>query len=159
MNDQFRETHPDLDPSLTLSKIRKVKDLLVEVASKPDIDLEASTVAISFVFFEKLVMNHFVTKANRKLVAAACLMLAAKSNDPKFVVGQNFYSPLYEVTIFAPLSLKEHTFTFFFLAGNGESALRVKKGGDGYRVRNIFAARFQPPCALRAHYPPCYEDH
>jgi len=93
-----------LDPSLTLSKIRKVKDLLVEVASKPDIDLEASTVAISYVFFEKLVMNHFVTKANRKLVAAACLMLAAKTNDPKFVVGQNFYSPLYEVTIFAPLS-------------------------------------------------------
>jgi len=112
LNDQFRETHPDLDPSLTLSKIRKVKDLLVEVASKPDIDLEASTVAISYVFFEKLVMNHFVTKANRKLVAAACLMLAAKSNDPKFVVGQNFYSPLYEVTIFATLSLKEHTFTF-----------------------------------------------
>lgn len=85
-----------MDPSITLSKIRRLKELLVEVASKPDIDLEASTVAIAYVFLEKLILNHYLTKANRKLVAAACLMLAAKTNDPKFAVGQDFYSPLYE---------------------------------------------------------------
>lgn len=97
MNEQFREAHPELDPSITLSKIRHLKDLLTEVAAKPEIDLESSTVAIAFIFIEKLILKGFITKANRKVVAAACLVLAAKTNDPKFAIGQDFYIPLFEV--------------------------------------------------------------
>ena len=91
--------------------MRHLKDLMVEVGSKPDIDLEASSVALAFIYLEKLIMKGFVTKANRKVVSAACLVLAAKTNDPKFVVGQDFYQPLYEVSF--PLSLFLASFHFF----------------------------------------------
>jgi hypothetical protein len=81
LNDQFRQIHPDIDASLTLSKIRKLKQHLVRIAEQTD--LELSTVAKSFTFFEKLVLKDLVTKANRKLVGACCLLLAAKANDSK----------------------------------------------------------------------------
>lgn len=81
LNDQFRQIHPDIDSSLTLSKIRKLKQALIRVSEQSD--LELSTVAKSFVFFEKLVLKDLVNKANRKLVGASCLVLATKANDSK----------------------------------------------------------------------------
>ena len=32
LNQKFRQKHPELDPSLTLSQIRRMKELMVEVA-------------------------------------------------------------------------------------------------------------------------------
>jgi len=81
LNDQFRQIHPNIDSSLTLSKIRKLKHLLVRVTEHAD--LELSTVAKSFTFFEKLVLKDLVNKPNRKLAAACCLLLATKANDSK----------------------------------------------------------------------------
>jgi hypothetical protein len=40
-------------------------------------------VAYAYVYFEKLVLKNIVKKANRRLVGAVCLLLAAKINDPK----------------------------------------------------------------------------
>lgn len=83
LNDQFRQIHPTLEPSLTLSKIRKLKIYLIKAAEQTGVEL--STVAKAFTFFEKLVLKGLVGKANRKLVGATCLLLATKANDSKDV--------------------------------------------------------------------------
>lgn len=81
LNEQFRQTHPLLDPSLSLSKIRNLKASLVRVSES--VGLELSTTAKAFVFFEKLCLGDLVNKTNRRLAGAACLLLAAKANDAK----------------------------------------------------------------------------
>ncbi|KAI8364658.1 uncharacterized protein BYT42DRAFT_506137 [Radiomyces spectabilis] len=81
MNDQFRQAHPEILPEITLSKIRAIKTHLLEVAKEAD--LEISSVAHAYVYFEKLVLKNIVTKKNRKLIAACCLFLATKVNEPK----------------------------------------------------------------------------
>jgi hypothetical protein len=58
LNDQFRQRHEDLDPTLTLSKIRNLKLQLLQVTLVEN--LELTTLAKAYVFFEKLVLNvHF----------------------------------------------------------------------------------------------------
>lgn len=68
-----------MPPSLTLSKIRSIKQqaLLAAVAAK----LEISTVALSIVYFERLCLDCRVDKTNRRLSFAACLLLALKMNE------------------------------------------------------------------------------
>ncbi|KUF89976.1 hypothetical protein AM588_10005605 [Phytophthora nicotianae] len=46
------------------------------------LNLEVATVALACVLFEKLVLQHYVTKANRKLYMAVCFLLAVKFNEP-----------------------------------------------------------------------------
>lgn len=88
LNDQFREKFPHLPASLTLSKIRnlKKKTLLACVG----IGIEISTVAISFIFFEQLVLKALIAKENRKLSMAVCLLLAAKFNEEKLLLDPLF---------------------------------------------------------------------
>ncbi|KAL9545099.1 hypothetical protein MBANPS3_007304 [Mucor bainieri] len=81
MNEQFRLNHPEIPAEITLSKIRAIKLHLLEIAKQ--VDLEVSSVAHAYVFFEKLVIKHVVTKKNRKLIAACCLFLATKVNEAK----------------------------------------------------------------------------
>lgn len=87
-NDQFRQAHPEIAPEITLSKIRAIKDHLLEIGKA--VDLEVSSVAHAYVYFEKLVIKvmswdrrfyaydswreqNVVTKKNRKLIAGKCL--------------------------------------------------------------------------------------
>ena len=79
LNEAFRLKHPDLPPRLTLSKIRKIKRLFLDVTKS--LDLELSTAALAVVYFETLCLKRLVGKPNRKLVAAACLVLAFKFNE------------------------------------------------------------------------------
>ena len=81
MNEHFKETHPGIDATVTLSQIRSLKSKLLQVAQAQN--LELSSVCFAYVYFEKLVLKNFVKKVNRKLVGAVCLLLAAKINDPK----------------------------------------------------------------------------
>ncbi|OAD01057.1 cyclin, partial [Mucor lusitanicus CBS 277.49] len=81
MNEQFRLNHPEIPAEITLSKIRAIKLHLLEIGKQ--VDLEVSSVAHAYVFFEKLVIKHVVTKKNRKLIAACCLFLATKVNEAK----------------------------------------------------------------------------
>ena len=68
-----------MPPSLTLSKIRSIKHqaLLAAVKAK----LEIGTVALAFVYFERLCLDCRVDKTNRRLSFAACLLLAIKINE------------------------------------------------------------------------------
>ncbi|XP_034151841.1 CDK5 and ABL1 enzyme substrate 2 isoform X3 [Esox lucius] len=80
MNETFKEKFPHV--KLTLSKIRSLKREMRLVGD--DCGLQAVTVAMAFVYFEKLVLQGRLNKHNRKLVSAACVLLAAKiSSDLK----------------------------------------------------------------------------
>jgi hypothetical protein len=79
LNEQFRERHQELPPSLTLSKIRKMKKTLLLVCM--GMDIEVATVALACIYLEKLCLKGVVTKANRRLSMAICTMLAFKFNE------------------------------------------------------------------------------
>ena len=80
LNEKFRSIHPTLPPSLTLSKIRNLKKLVL--LSCINIGIEISTVAIAVICFERLCLKALVTKSNRRLSMAVCLVLAFKYNEP-----------------------------------------------------------------------------
>lgn len=79
LNEQFREKFPNLN--ITLTKLRSLKKDIVKIASTQECSLDSSTIAYAFVYFEKLVLKEKISKANRKLLAGSCLLLAAKFND------------------------------------------------------------------------------
>ncbi|KAM9785774.1 CDK5 and ABL1 enzyme substrate 2 [Neosynchiropus ocellatus] len=80
MNETFKEKFPHI--KLTLSKIRSLKREMRAVGD--ECGLQPATVAMAFVYFEKLVLQGRLNKQNRKLVSAACILLAAKiSSDLK----------------------------------------------------------------------------
>ncbi|XP_073679473.1 CDK5 and ABL1 enzyme substrate 2 [Garra rufa] len=80
MNETFKEKFPHI--KLTLSKIRSLKREIRSVGEESS--LQPVTIAMAFVYFEKLVLQGRLNKQNRKLVAAACVLLAAKiSSDLK----------------------------------------------------------------------------
>lgn len=81
MNETFKEKFPHI--RLTLSKIRSLKREIRKLA-QGECGYEESTVAMAFVYFEKLVLQGKLHKQNRKLCAGACVLLAAKiSGDLK----------------------------------------------------------------------------
>ncbi|XP_031700806.1 CDK5 and ABL1 enzyme substrate 2 [Anarrhichthys ocellatus] len=80
MNETFKEKFPHV--KLTLSKIRSLKREMRVVGE--DCGMQPVTIAMAFVYFEKLVLQGRLNKQNRKLVSAACILLAAKiSSDLK----------------------------------------------------------------------------
>ena len=79
LNEQFRLQHPWLQPSMSLSKLRRCKLLLL--ACGVEADLELSTVALAHVYLERLCWKNLVDKKNRKLLSAVCLTLAYKYNE------------------------------------------------------------------------------
>ncbi|XP_060793993.1 CDK5 and ABL1 enzyme substrate 2 isoform X1 [Neoarius graeffei] len=80
MNETFKEKFPHI--KLTLSKIRSLKREMHAVGE--ECALQPVTIAMAFAYFEKLVLQGRLNKHNRKLVAAVCLLLAAKiSSDFK----------------------------------------------------------------------------
>ena len=79
LNEQFREKHQELPPSLTLSKIRKLKKSLLLICMK--LDMEISTIALACIYFERLCIKGLVNKPNRRLCMAASFLLAYKYNE------------------------------------------------------------------------------
>lgn len=80
MNETFKEKFPHI--KLTFSKIRSLKREMRSVSE--ECGLQPVTIAMAYVYFEKLVLQGRLNKQNRKLVSAACVLLAAKiSSDLK----------------------------------------------------------------------------
>ncbi|XP_066508469.1 CDK5 and ABL1 enzyme substrate 1-like isoform X1 [Hoplias malabaricus] len=75
MNETFKEKFPHI--RLTLSKIRSLKREIRKLAQE-ECGYEEPTVAMAFVYFEKLVLQGKLNKQNRKLCAGACVLLASK---------------------------------------------------------------------------------
>ncbi|KAK1173732.1 CDK5 and ABL1 enzyme substrate 1-like isoform X1 [Acipenser oxyrinchus oxyrinchus] len=75
MNETFKEKFPHI--KLTLSKIRSLKREMRKLA-QDECSFEEPTVAMAFVYFEKLALKGMLNKQNRKLCAGACVLLAAK---------------------------------------------------------------------------------
>jgi hypothetical protein len=82
-----------MPPSLTLSKIRSLKQQALAAAVKAK--LEISTVALAIVYFERLALDCRVDKSNRRLSFAACLLLAIKINE----VRKFFYFVCFSVCL------------------------------------------------------------
>ncbi|KAJ1978910.1 hypothetical protein H4R35_001715 [Dimargaris xerosporica] len=81
LNELFRQKHgAHVDPSITLSKIRNLKLRMIQCAQQANSEL--SSVAMAFVFLEKLILNRRVVKENRRCIAGVCLLLAVKVNEP-----------------------------------------------------------------------------
>ncbi|KAJ2779180.1 18S rRNA pseudouridine methyltransferase [Coemansia javaensis] len=78
--DRGHALHPDAAAARpTPEQIRRLKAHMLRVAREQD--LELSTAAIGWVYFEKLVVKGCVAKGNRRLVAAVCLLLSLKINE------------------------------------------------------------------------------
>lgn len=107
LNLKFKERFPHLQ--LSRSKLRRCeKDALQDRSLRltvftsffslkrdmrrialAECNLDMLTVALAYVYFEMLVLKSNVSKSNRKLCAAACLILAAKLNDVKGAALKN----------------------------------------------------------------------
>jgi len=87
MNEQFRERHPALPATLTLSKIRNLKKRMLDFMITEQ--YEISTVSIAYVLLEKLILLCLVDKGNRKLKAATCIYLAIKFHVEKVMEKGN----------------------------------------------------------------------
>mmetsp|Transcript_33880 Transcript_33880/g.82150 ORF Transcript_33880/g.82150 Transcript_33880/m.82150 type:complete len:718 (+) Transcript_33880:922-3075(+) len=74
-----------MPPSLTLSKIRSLKQQALRAAVKAR--LEISTVALAIVYFERLCLDCRIDKTNRRLSFAACLLLAVKINESHVILA------------------------------------------------------------------------
>ena len=74
-----------MPPSLTLSKIRSLKQQALVACVRSQIEL--STTALACVYFERLCLDCRVDKSNRRLSFAACLFLAAKVNESNTMIA------------------------------------------------------------------------
>uniref|UniRef100_A0A1I7TKN3 Cyclin N-terminal domain-containing protein n=1 Tax=Caenorhabditis tropicalis TaxID=1561998 RepID=A0A1I7TKN3_9PELO len=79
MNEGFEAKYPLIH--LTLSKMKSIKKEMAELGRSNEVDLY--TIATAFVFFEKIIGKGLISKANRKCVAGASLLVALKMNDYK----------------------------------------------------------------------------
>lgn len=127
LNDRFRQLHPYLEPSITLSMIRNLKTSLLKLSLM--LDIEMYTVAVSYALFEKLLLGGHVVKANRRLVGACCLLLSIKSCDYKETAIDEIVGALCnalqiskpdlfrtEFSVFAALSFNVHLPSFEYLS-------------------------------------------
>ena len=78
-NRRWRAKWEHLPADLSLSKILKIRKILLELVCKRAIEL--STAALAVTNFEKLCIEGYVGKENRKIVAASCTYLACKFNE------------------------------------------------------------------------------
>ncbi|CAG8475410.1 8398_t:CDS:10 [Paraglomus brasilianum] len=114
-NETFRQKHPQIDTGITLSKIRTIKEKLLAAARNEslNLDLELSTVAMAYSYFEKLIHKKAVDKSNRKVIAAICLFLAVKVNEPRATGLGSLLDSLHKHLDVNEKEIKDHEFSVF----------------------------------------------
>ncbi|KAF6774616.1 hypothetical protein AHF37_05642 [Paragonimus kellicotti] len=90
VNREFHKRFPVIQ--LTLTKLRSIKSVLVQVVLKLSFDIWIA--AHAHVLFEKLILRLLINKTNRRLCASAALLVSAKLNDIK---GSDLSSLLQEL--------------------------------------------------------------
>ncbi|XP_063968279.1 CDK5 and ABL1 enzyme substrate 2-like isoform X2 [Lytechinus pictus] len=93
LNNKFKERFPNID--LSLSKLRSLKREMKKVSD--NCSLDPWILAVSYVYFEKLVMHRKINKENRKSCSGTALLLAAKLNDVKGADLQNLIKEIESV--------------------------------------------------------------
>ncbi|GMR50938.1 hypothetical protein PMAYCL1PPCAC_21133, partial [Pristionchus mayeri] len=78
LNERFRAKYPEL--RITYTKLRSIKREMADVAVATRVDMP--TLAHAYVYYERIVLQGRITKANRKEIAAACFVIAVKICDP-----------------------------------------------------------------------------
>jgi len=76
LNEQFRQKHSWIQDGVTLHKIRKFKRKLMNISLEADTD--PSTVALAYVYLEKLLLKNLVSKEDFEMYGAVCFLLATK---------------------------------------------------------------------------------
>ncbi|KAH3757690.1 Cables2 protein [Pelomyxa schiedti] len=79
LNEKFREMNPNIHSTVTLSSLRSIKQKILQISQQMNLDL--STVALSYCLIEKLVIKGAADKNNLKRYAGVCLVLATKFNQ------------------------------------------------------------------------------
>ncbi len=92
LNEKFRKLHPTVHPTITLSQIRNLKSRILQIGVQQSFALV--TIARAYTFIEKLILRAFITKSNRRLVAACCLVLAAKATDSREIDYKRLFDRL-----------------------------------------------------------------
>jgi hypothetical protein len=132
LNEKFRSRHEWIHPSMTLSKIRKIKRLLLSIGQT--LDLELSTVALSYIYFERLCLRNIVTKQNRRIIAGVSLLLAYKYNEGQapnataqsYPYGTSALSSGHSRT--ASSNIDTHVTPSFQVANDEDGMISKKKG-------------------------------
>ncbi|KAJ3056618.1 hypothetical protein HK097_005542 [Rhizophlyctis rosea] len=96
---------------MSLTKIRKLKVQMLQVAEIRD--LELSSLASAYVYFEKLVLKQIANKYNRRLLAGVCLLLACKVNDPKELNYARLLETVEKVLEVPPKEVYAHEFSVY----------------------------------------------
>ncbi|KAI1297404.1 CDK5 and ABL1 enzyme substrate 1 [Mortierella claussenii] len=113
LNEHFRSRHPTIDPSITLSKIRKVKTDLLAISE--ELDLEISTAALAYAYFEKLILkDEYKGKESSGILTDST---TSPVNEPKRTPGE-FTTLMKQMSKHMDVSakdIKEHEFQVFSL--------------------------------------------
>eukprot|EP00796_Vickermania_ingenoplastis_P004695 gene4695-3388_t len=79
LNAHFYVQHPSLEVrEIKLTQLRKIRHELLQYVMEESSPLELSTMAHAYWYFERLAEQGMVGKTNRKVILAACVVLAIK---------------------------------------------------------------------------------
>eukprot|EP01056_Protomagalhaensia_sp_Gyna25_P005781 Protomagalhaensia_sp_Gyna_25__5780@NODE_845_length_2517_cov_82_781275_g666_i0_p1_GENE_NODE_845_length_2517_cov_82_781275_g666_i0NODE_845_length_2517_cov_82_781275_g666_i0_p1_ORF_typecomplete_len337_score41_68Cyclin_N/PF00134_23/0_0016DUF2271/PF10029_9/0_17_NODE_845_length_2517_cov_82_781275_g666_i01661176 len=78
LNTRFRELHPKVSPTFSLTKLRRLKAVLFRMASRHGDILEPWVALCAWVYFERLVMNGCIHKKNRRAALGTCILVSFK---------------------------------------------------------------------------------
>jgi hypothetical protein len=137
-----------MPPSLTLSKIRSLKQQILMIRLKSD--LVISTIALASVYFERLCLDCRVDKSNRQISFAACLLLAYKTNEPNVAVRQKPKETkkgnATNTSSFYPSSEEEYWGILLTFRQSDKSFFLILEEFNGSRVGSVRCAGVQATC-------------
>ena len=139
LNEAFAARFPRIPGTLTLSKIRNLKMLMIDFIVS--LSIEPSTLALTFVYFEKLVFKLVVDKYNRKLVMAVCFTLAFKFNEAERNLSEDLRENLEKLLRISKKALFKNEFVVYAQLMFNLKVPRTQWKPHLRRIRSILATR------------------